>query len=108
MLPNQNVCIRHMSLFIEIDDRVEAANKVNHDLTAIGHWAKPWLVTFSLHKSESLIISNKTHVEDHPPIYMDGSVLTKVTHHKHVGVTIIRDLSCNKHIASIENKGSSA
>ena len=38
------------SLFIEVDDRVAAANKINDDLTAISHWAKNWLVTFSPHK----------------------------------------------------------
>jgi hypothetical protein len=95
------------SLFIEVDDRVEAANKVNEDLTAISLWAKSWLVTFSPPKSESLIISNKTRIEEHPPIYMDGRVLTEVTHHKHVGVTISRDLSWNKHISSIENRARS-
>lgn len=95
------------SLFIEVDDRMEAANKVNEDLTAISLWAKTWLVTFSPPKSESLIISNKTRIEGHPPIYMDGRVLTEVTHHKHVGVTISRDLSWNKHISSIENRARS-
>ena len=28
------------SLFIELDDRVEAANKIDCDLTTINHWAK--------------------------------------------------------------------
>jgi len=63
-------------------------NKINNDLTAIGHWTKTWFVTFSSHKSEFLIISNNIHIEEHPPIYMDGTVLTKVTHHKHVGLQL--------------------
>ena len=28
------------SLFIEVYDRVEAANKITDDLTALSHWAK--------------------------------------------------------------------
>ena len=93
-------------LFNEVDDRVEAGNKINDDLTAISHWAKTWLGTFSPYKS--LIISNKIRIEEYPAIFMVGTVLAKVTHHKHVGVRISNDLSRNKHVASIENKARSA
>ena len=56
--------------------------------------------------SESLIFSNKTRTEEHPPIYVDGTVLTKLTHH--IGVTINRVLFWNKYIASIHNRAQSA
>jgi hypothetical protein len=95
------------SLFIEVDDRISAAERLESDLTAISAWAKTWLVKFSPPKTESLIISNKTHLAEHPPIHMDGSVLNEVSHHKHVGIILSKDLSWRKHISSIENKARS-
>ena len=95
------------SLFIEVENRAQAAVKINDDLAAVSQWAKRWLVSFSPPKSESLIISNKSRLEEHPPIYMDGRMITEVTHHKHVGVTISRDLSWQKHIGSIVTRSRS-
>jgi hypothetical protein len=95
------------SLFIEVDDRISAAERLESDLTAISTCAKTWLVKFSPPKTESLIISNKTHLAEHPPIHMDGSVLNEVSHHKHVGIILSKDLSWRKHISSIENKARS-
>jgi hypothetical protein len=95
------------SLFIEVDDRVSAAERLELDLTAISAWAKTWLVRFSPPKTESLIISNKTHLAEHPPIQMDGNVLYEVSNHKHVGIILSKDLSWHKHISSIENKARS-
>ena len=46
-------------LYIEVDDREEAAAALNGDLHEIDSWAKRWLVTFSAAKTKSLIISNK-------------------------------------------------
>ena len=80
------------SLFTGIDDRVGAANKINSDLTAISHLAKTSVPT----NVQSLLIrvsdnlSQGFRMDEYQPIYMDGRVLTKVTHPKHVGVTISR------------------
>ena len=46
-------------LFIEIDNKIDSANKVNEDLSHINDWAKRWLVTISARKTKSLIISNE-------------------------------------------------
>lgn len=92
------------SLFIEVDDRVRAAEQLEEDLNALSSWANTWLVKFSPPKTESLIISNKRHLEEHPPIRMEGSVIQEVTHHKHVGVTLSRNLSWHEHICAIEKK----
>lgn len=95
------------SLFIEVDDRVRAAEQLEEDLNALSSWANTWLVKFSPPKTESLIISNKRHLEEHPPIRMEGSVIQEVTHHKHVGVTLSRNLSWHEHICAIEKKARS-
>ena len=62
---------------------------------------------FNHHQSNTRVISNKTHLAEHPPIHMDGSVLNEVSHHKHVGIILSKDLSWRKHISSIENKAKS-
>ena len=95
------------SLFIEVDDRIRTAELIEQDLEAISAWAKSWLVKFSPPKTESLIISNKSNLAEHPPIHMDGSALKEVTHHKHVGIILSRDLSWHNHICSIEKKARS-
>ena len=77
------------SLFIEVDNRERAAKLIKKDL------------------NESIIISNKTHIEEHPPSSMEGSVLKEVTHHKHVGIILTKDLSWHKHMCSKEEKAKS-
>jgi hypothetical protein len=95
------------TLFIEVDDRVRAAEQIDEDLKAMSDWANTWLVKFSPPKTESLIISNKRRLHEHPPIYMDGSVLREVTKHKHVGVTLSRNLAWHDHICDIEKRARS-
>ena len=57
------------SLFIDVDNRV--TEHLEEDLRAISGWAKTWLVTFSPPKTETLIVSNKCHLESHPTIHME-------------------------------------
>ena len=95
------------SLFIDVDNKVAAAEHLEEDLRAISGWAKTWLVTFSPPKTETLIVSNKCHLESHPTIHIDGNPLTEVHFHKHVGVTLSRDLSWHRHISSVSNKARS-
>ena len=94
-------------LFIEVDNCERAAKLIEKDLNELSQWAKTWLVKFRPPKTESLIIYNKTHLEEHPPLGMEGGVLKEVTHHKHVGIILNKDLSRHKHICSIEEKAKS-
>ena len=62
------------SLYIIVDDPLDpldAAIKLNADLSRIDMWASTWLVTFNPSKSESLIFSRKVNKPYHPPIYMN-------------------------------------
>jgi hypothetical protein len=96
------------SLFIEVDNRERAAQLMDDDLVAVTNWAKSWLVTFSPPKTEALIISTKPRIEEHPPLHMDGSILKEVLYHKHVGITISRDLSWHRHISNVTVQARSA
>jgi hypothetical protein len=82
-------------------NRNEIANNLNSDLVNIHKWAQKWLVKFSPTKTESLIISKKQNLDNHPPLYLDGHVILEAKHHKHLGIILSQDLSWNEHISNI-------
>ena len=45
------------SLYIIVDDAVQAAETLNLDLEKVSRWAQQWLVTFNPAKSESILFS---------------------------------------------------
>ena len=55
------------SLYIIVDNPVQAADQLNSDLTKIHQWANKWLVTFNPTKSESIIFSRKRIKPHHFP-----------------------------------------
>ena len=46
-------------LFITVDERETSQQLIEADLAAISDWAEKWLVSFSVPKTKSLLISNK-------------------------------------------------
>ena len=48
------------SLYIIVDDPIQAAEQLNLDLAKIHRWADKWLVTFNPVKSESILLGNIT------------------------------------------------
>ena len=81
-------CIRlfadDTSLYIIVDNPIQAAETLNTDLAKIHAWASKWLVTFNPSKSESIILSRKTNKPLHPPLIMDQQVINEVSSHKHL------------------------
>ena len=65
------------SLYIIVDDPLNAAIKLNAELSRIDMWASMWLVTFNPSKSESLIFPRKVNKPYHPPIYMNYQHVTQ-------------------------------
>ena len=91
------------TIFITVDDPIEAAEVLNSNLESISLWAKKWLITFSPPKTECLTVTRKRN-PNHPPIYFDGSAVSEVQHHKHLGVTLSNDLKWETHINDIVSK----
>jgi hypothetical protein len=48
------------SLYMIVDDPMDAAETLNTDLAKIHDWSMKWLVTFNPDKTESMIVSRKS------------------------------------------------
>jgi hypothetical protein len=92
------------TLYIIVDNPLDAANELNANLRKISSWADQWLVTFNPSKTESLIISRKRFKPAHPPIVFNNTQIMNVTNHKHLGITFSNDGSWSTHIMDIKHK----
>lgn len=92
------------SLFIIVDNPMNAAARLTLDLEKISRWAATWLVTFNPTKTESLLISRKLSRDQHPPIFMQNHQISEVSAHKHLGVFFSNDCSWHNHITYITDK----
>ena len=82
------------SLYIIVDNPVEAANQLNSDLLKIHQWATKWLVKFNPAKSETVIFSRKQNKPYHPPLLLNQKQVNEVTSHKHfLGLVFSNDCS---------------
>ena len=86
------------NLYIIVDDPLDAANKLNADLSKIDMWASMWL------ESESLIFSRKVNKPYHPPIYMNYQQVNEVNSHKRLGIYLSRDCTRHEYIEHIKAK----
>ena len=75
------------SLYLVVDNPIDAANILNSDLNKIHLWANKWLVTFNPSKSECLIFFRKHNKPLHPPLSMNQQQINGVDMHKHLGLT---------------------
>ena len=101
-------CIRlfadDTSLYIIVDNPLEAADTLNADLAKIHSWASKWLVSFNPSKSESIIFSRKHDRPFHPPLNMDQQAINEVTSHKHLGLIFSNDCNWHEHIDYVKTK----
>ena len=92
------------SLYIIVDDPIEAASQLNSDIEKVHEWATKWLVTYNPTKSESIIFSRKRNKPLHPPIVMDQKQINEVSSHKHLGVFLSNDCTWHEHMEYIKSK----
>ena len=86
-------------LYIDIDNPVAAANLMNNDLQNIEKWADQWLINFSPAKTKLMTCSFKNSARE--LIRFGNEQLTDVTSHKHLGLTLSKNLSWTVHIRTI-------
>ena len=92
------------SLYIIVDNPVDAATELNSDLLKIHYWATKWLVTFNPAKSESIVFSRKLNKPYHPPLVMNQKQIEEVNSHKHLGVVLSDDCTWHDHLDYIKCK----
>ena len=92
------------SLYIIVENPIQAATKLNSGLSQIYTWASNWLVTFNPSKTESLLFSRKLVKPLHPTLYMNQQDIITVESHKHLGLTFTNDLSWHEHLNNIKTK----
>ena len=73
--------VPHTSLYITVDDPIQAAEQLNLDLVKIYRWADKWLVTFDPGKPESILLSRKHNKPSHPPVLMNETHIAEVNSH---------------------------
>ena len=71
------------TLYIIVDNPVQAADQLNSDLLKIHQWPTKWLVTFNPSKSESVIFSRKRNKPNHHNIVMNQKSIEEVNFNLH-------------------------
>ena len=92
------------TLYLIVDDPLDASRLINNDLEKIHKWSIDWLVTFNPQKTESMLISKKRNKPQHPPLIMNNVILQSVTEHKHLGLILTENGSWDKHIDLVISK----
>ena len=92
------------SLYIIVESPQTAANLINADLSNIDGWAADWLVNFHAKKSFSMVLTRKLHPPQHPPLFMNNTMLPETDTHKHLGLTLTNSCTWSKHINEISSK----
>ena len=77
---------------------------LNADLQTISHWANDWLVLFNANKTLSMVISRKLNPVQHPPLFMNDTIIAETTIHKHLGLTFSSTCTWNEHVNNISLK----
>ena len=86
---------------------INSFEKMNRDLSSLSLWASQWRVNYNASKTVYMIVSNKRVTPVYPDLFLNGQVLTKVRSHKHLGVTMCKDMTWNLHIDAITKKAAS-
>ena len=75
----------------------ETTAQLNRDIIKLTDWAVKWKVSFNPKKTKDMIFSTKT-VINTPPMLFDGTVIDRVTSHKHLGVYLTSTLDWSTQI----------
>ena len=92
------------SLYIIVDDPIQAAEQLNLDPAKIHHLADKWLVTFNPGKLESILLSRKHNKPHHPPVLLNQTHIAEVNSHKHLGITFSNDCTWHEHLELVKSK----
>ena len=75
------------SLFSIVHNPVFSAEDLQHDLNLISNWAHQWKMSFNPDPNKQAEEQKCTSPE-HPKIYFNNIEVNRVSHHKHLGLTL--------------------
>ena len=92
------------TLFLIVENSIQAANLMDNDLDKVPNRANTWLVNFNPQKTEEMLFSRKSANIHNQKLSMDNTEIQRVQFHKHLGLTFNSDCSRYEHIIDITNK----
>ena len=92
-------------LYIIADNPSDCVDDFNSDLQSICNWADEWLIKFSPQKTKSITMS-RPKIDVNQFLQFGNTDIEEVPSHKHLGLTLSKDLSWNEHIDSVCTKAS--
>ena len=88
-------------LYSIVVDPSTSASELNHDLDLISQWAFQWKMVFNPDPNKQateVLFSCKKKPVQHPKLFFNGAPVSRVSEHKHLGLTVQPSLSFAKHI----------
>ena len=88
-------------LYSIVTDPATSARELNNDLRLIQEWAYQWKLEFNpdpTKQANEVIFSCKKKKINHPSLFFNGNQVTKKTDQKHLGLTLVSNLSFKKHL----------
>ena len=88
-------------LYSVVKDPITTAEDLNHDLDVINQWAHQWKMEFNpdpTKQAKEVLFSCKKSSPVHPVLVFNGTAVTKVDEHKHLGLTLQSNLSFERHL----------
>ena len=88
-------------LYSIVHDPNKSASDLNHDLEIINQWAYQWKMSFNPDPNKQateILFSCKKKSVDHPPLIFNGTPVSRLAEHKHLGLILTSTLSFAKHI----------
>jgi len=74
------------------------------DLDKLSLWARQWLVTFNAAKTVYLLFTLKQRSQHYPTLKFEGTELSMVTEHTHLGITLNTRLTWSNHVQNVSIK----
>ena len=88
-------------LYSVVKDPLITATDLNHDLDIINKWAYQWKMEFNpdpTKQAKEVLFSCKKSSPVHPELVFNGTPVTKVDEHKHLGLILQSKLSFGRHL----------
>ena len=93
-------------LFCIVQNTNSTANDLNSDLIKISDWAFQWKMRFNSDpkkQAQEVIFSRNKSKIDHPPLYLNGSLVKSSSTQKHLGMILHTKLDFSLHLKNVQN-----